>query len=925
MRNAAILKYDTVVVIDDFLNPEYDIDSGFLVSFILNSIRYKHTLKENFRQEDVNSMQAGGGYYNEEMFLKYLAGEVPIDIITSNKYKLSRDKIELAKSGDIINIQKIKIVPPNFDEFCKVEKTKWIYDASVPLIANFNIIVPTNASSKDIVKSLDVNAFQFYNNKILLVRSQEFSEDKSQAALIISKIAILINNISVQIFRLFNDTPNFNSYIEAQTLDWSFGNIFNSNTLEGFNEYFNNLNSYYKAVYSNQRVIEKANNDEKLYWLVCCLSANGLAIIPVNKKIQVLKFIALKGVQGEISTFFSKKINNEEVVLNIFYSISTAQTEEFLSSLVQEKIYNPKEDSYKSLYERIYEETQDKYFGLGEANRHKLVTQLYLLWFTSSYNPAVAYDLTSNNYQATQSLAETYSNKPVTIEYNSRKSFGFYLDDYGFLFENNQINVLQKVVRYQETIPNYGNDYATYKEVTSMQNIGSFDIFQPISLKDIQNSEFAVKIPTIAIEGNDTAIIPLFFLKYMDDYGDREDFFTALNLAFDVALTFTGIGNITKLRYLRHTTKLGRLFLGQSFPAGERILVLEGLSVAGGLVELTASVASIILQAYTGGCTNYINQVNEIIDDEHPDASIPDCEEVTPGNEQYCFCRNLDKWLFWVQIASGSTDLVSSLMVRNASRKIIKDGVPSGFDPDAYDVILRFAGDLTEIKTVFTAKLDVILGTNSSTLQKLNALDEIKQREFIWDFGKVDTLSIKALDNEGDSLVDIWSGIKRIKNKKRDLKYLKDLKFIRSSEDLKKEIFIGDVIPPNTPPRNNTSKWKANGVHHIKALESGGIARIEPGTSIIPVGPQGLGYYVAKIQLYDEGFGGWKVKSSKGGLSTFFPDWDEDVVLEEIALAYLNKKSKGGRLYKGRMSDNQYCSFFIENNKITTAHPSFKK
>lgn len=83
----------------------------------------------------------------------------------------------------------------------------------------------------------------------------------------------------------------------------------------------------------------------------------------------------------------------------------------------------------------------------------------------------------------------------------------------------------------------------------------------------------------------------------------------------------------------------------------------------------------------------------------------------------------------------------------------------------------------------------------------------------------------------------------------------------------------------------------------------------------------------AKVEIYSVDFqgtanstgeAGWKVK----GESTFFPDsWSKERLLEELALAFKNKKFDRHNQWIGIMSDGVRVEFDINNNVIQSAHP----
>jgi hypothetical protein len=175
MANASILKYTKVVKIDGLTKLQYDLE-GFLVVFYLKGIKYVHTTKEQFRQDDIDTIYASGGYYQEVYFLKYLVKQDQISAFDiQNKYKLKDGDLPKAVTGDIIKVQKLKLVAP-FTDFCKIQTFSWNYVDNSPILDNFfNIIIPpvTTLGYNVVEGNSPVGdiAREFYNRKINLLRS----------------------------------------------------------------------------------------------------------------------------------------------------------------------------------------------------------------------------------------------------------------------------------------------------------------------------------------------------------------------------------------------------------------------------------------------------------------------------------------------------------------------------------------------------------------------------------------------------------------------------------------------------------------------------------------------------------------------------------------------------------------------------------
>lgn len=145
-----------------------------------------------------------------------------------------------------------------------------------------------------------------------------------------------------------------------------------------------------------------------------------------------------------------------------------------------------------------------------------------------------------------------------------------------------------------------------------------YDIFQPLSLLELnQSGEMALP-----------AVIPAFYLKAFDDKAAWKNFEKSIWLAIDIATTFLGVGNLLKLR---HLANLGK-----------------------GIYTLRVTTAS--LQVASGVIGTMLNFVN-------------DCSGET-------FCHKLRIYLFWLDLATISTDLITEKMLRKAAREAF-DNAPS--------------------------------------------------------------------------------------------------------------------------------------------------------------------------------------------------------------------------------------------------------
>ncbi|MEM6721734.1 MAG: hypothetical protein AAF611_20570 [Bacteroidota bacterium] len=736
---------DAITLSSQFTNPLYDI-KGFIIGFDYASVTYRYYRRTDFREEH-QYLDYLNGYFTEDLYLEYIQYN-KADLFTNSsavdpkEFKTDNFSFEphLAAIGDTVVIEILHFEPPTYNFYFKeitytfqVEASE--YDAKRPkdylkfIGSRREIDLPQSAIDTAQVVNSDFNSGptgRFY--------AKNFSDRVAGWGLtdndLEKKIARRVTLTCFRIYwterRILRNLMDATAYANLSTIaaspTWEtqveslpliqkliFGLLkswgyFHANEFEPFEavlpdigvyepykEYGTAVLNFYNSTYKRQDIIEGTDDNEKVRLLIKVLPEIAISAIPLEVRVLTLMDFAKDRVP-----------NSEELlVLKIVRSVAFADSDNFLKLLMDKTIESGSESV--PLFQALYDKVEDKILGFGTDNRKALMKSLYILWYLSDFNPNQKFDF-ANETENTTDLFNSYGQAPLILNYDSGKFFGFYVDNMNFFFSGNKIKIKEEVTEVVDVTPNFGNDFQTSRVETRYKTVGTYDYYQPVSLNDYKEGDFAIKVPQIALEEQDdnskSALLPLFFLKYIDDYGDSEDLWTGIGIAFDVALTFTGIGNLAKLRHLRHVTKLGRLrFFGQgALPAAERILALEALTGVAGLIELTASVASLVLQYYTDGCKVYMGGpdsgdptpgVLDVINDANESAAIPE----QPSNPDYQFCKNLDQWLFWVQLASVGTDIVSSLMVRRASKKLLQDGVPLDFPDDALDIITRYSDD----------------------------------------------------------------------------------------------------------------------------------------------------------------------------------------------------------------------------------------
>ncbi|MAQ75873.1 MAG: hypothetical protein CL613_06030, partial [Aquimarina sp.] len=290
-------------------------------------------------------------------------------------------------------------------------------------------------------------------------------------------------------------------------------------------------------------------------------------------------WIALKSLLS--CSVNDKGVSEEDAVINLVEALGKRSGNTFLNALKSEDIDG--DNAFRKLYSRI-----DNWGG--DDNFTKLINVLHSIWSKSDY--------------VTQPV--------VDIPYESSKVLGFYFSSYDVKFSGDtSIKMIEEViyiVPYAGTI--YGDGI-----IREFKDLGTYDIYDPIRLVKYKN----IVDPGFRIESVD---IPMFILKAIAENYSTSNTDRGANFAFEAALTFSGIGNIAKLR---HISKLGKL-------KG----TLTGLEGADAILSTTN-----LLLKYSGACDppkqNETNQQN--------------------GEKKKTFCDKLGFFADVVGLASGFTSL----------------------------------------------------------------------------------------------------------------------------------------------------------------------------------------------------------------------------------------------------------------------------
>ncbi|WP_132065991.1 MULTISPECIES: hypothetical protein [Aquimarina] len=211
-------------------------------------------------------------------------------------------------------------------------------------------------------------------------------------------------------------------------------------------------------------------------------------------------------------------VSEEDAVIAVVEALGRADGDKFLKEIRSRKING------NSAFRELYDDIDN--WG-GKDNFTKIINILYNIWKKSEF-----------------------ALKPVhDVPYTSDKDGVFFSSPYEVDFvDETSIKLVKNSLDIEATVQ---NEEITYKQ----EDIGIYHIYTPIRLTKYDK----IAKPGFSIK---SVAVPMFILKAIDENYSTNNIDQGVNLAFEVALTFSGIGNITKLRHLKQLGKLDNLVDG---------------------------------------------------------------------------------------------------------------------------------------------------------------------------------------------------------------------------------------------------------------------------------------------------------------------------------------------------------------------------
>lgn len=634
---------------------------------------------------------------------------------------------------------------------------------------------------------------------IIYILSELLNEDSASfGSFLISKGLNAPFNTHILIYDRYNS-------VAYGTIDERYHYIYNEEYFELFRlrliEFWNWVSNY-KDDYT------KIDINELTVYIINLFDANDLSAFDYNLKIDLLYRILKDNnwITGDWE--FNKLVEEDaliKVISTIYYEnndeINYAEINDFMDLLMQTPKFDVEEK--RTLYQYLYEKLDDPllFSDSGNGNQGKFVKLIYFLWSNSKFNPSIEsteFDNIDFDYSMENGSWQFYDFRVTNAEFDETKcplniNLGEDLSSYShnifinwkFIFKGNKIQSFEFGF-----LPNKQNKYYLLR--------GTYHFFQPVILTNATLNDANVKMPVLnptindpcANGGKTNSNIPLFYLLYFQKLNSYIDFKTDLGLFVDIAVTFSGIGNLTKLRFISKFSwfrKAMGLIPGKTLTATEAsyfsFLVKQGLFSS---FEALSGIAHSVL-TLSGSCDDNIDLCNP---------------ETDPAKvEQYEKCKAYQDWLLYLDLFVISGDLAFRQMFKKKTQRLLEK-LPVDFNPDYLLELTRLADFSREVDKFF----------NKFLSSHPNASDKIVELTF--DANKKLKFYLMYKDKP-DFLIRFENNIDYITNwsklyDKSLFNVIDDLSFIRSQARVDTYIrFYDDIdLRPKIEALDNAKKVK---------------------------------------------------------------------------------------------------------------------
>lgn len=401
---------------------------------------------------------------------------------------------------------------------------------------------------------------------------------------LLKEIAIMLDRIDREIYQVYMKEV----IAEGNLFEYSPNDALYYNN-QWFRRYLKALQIFYVTVKKNLNEINLVNNFDKTLLFVKTLHAAKLSYMPVYDKIRLLRYFC---ENMENVTYTSDE--TEGLALKLIRSVTNEYNSDEIDMVLDALI--AVDEKNNSLFQTLYTEMDvgggDTILGkifIGPSDFDNFMKAIYSLWKRSKYNPYKTLETWEdgsvhvNDGNVSECLSKfSYGlHAAPLLDY---KSDNWYFNRENFTFEfqrydnpdttsvESVVGIMANEVVVKYTEGNRGNMTPSTKYVLR----GQYHIFQPVGIMRVKaDGNVQMFVTFTGNEGRENLIppsglnpnqpieegaeianylqnaIPVFYLKYVEDNGNYEDAWTAIGLAVDVVSTFSGVGNLTKLRHLK--------------------------------------------------------------------------------------------------------------------------------------------------------------------------------------------------------------------------------------------------------------------------------------------------------------------------------------------------------------------------------------
>lgn len=673
------------------------------------------------------------------------------------------------------------------------------YEDIKQIITTVNFENPNNVNINNTYSNIDSSLIPYY---FFISKKQILGANNQLRDLSTDEIDVILD--IVQVIDIIISDVGLTNYLTSQGVMEAFNvhlNLSNRYNTVPFGKFDPNYHKIYNQEYFNRfrlKLIEfrywflrykqnyyEINKDELGIAILNIFPVEELASLSYDFKINAIDMILS---DNRWTYFFSSSnlnLDEEEAIIKIVRSVyreidgipnylEINKFLNFLNSVTESADIKKRSLTY---YEILYRKITDPaLFGDdGRGQKGQFVHAVYGLWMESEYNPAHSDQIIATNaltkfnytayradyeYNITHKFHEEAA--PLLLNYRSEKVLLWYADNYNFKFYNHKIAAMD-------------TEAATI--------VGYYNIYQPIALAATNHDDTIIQMPIKGISNVNSPnnvqfinnCIPIFYLQYVDDLGDYSDAKQFVGTVANVALFFTGIGEIASLRYLRHFSVLKNIGTGLS--SAEELLLWKAVGSLTSLAQVLSSAASLIYQIATDSCSIYYNN------------DLPPAEG-TPEFEKYNFCQDVNKWLFALELVSLSADALSRRLLKRASQRMLKS-MPADVAaslPNAERLLLNELADIAEDINKFLNELSDFQNVKSR-ISALKLTNEKKAYEFVLDF-KGNKIALQEF-NSDITLIDAWDEIEYLLVHKKEINFIKSYRQIKSNTHLLEHIHTG--------------------------------------------------------------------------------------------------------------------------------------